>query len=651
MAAGEPRARRECVGDFISQPQWRPLVLLSCFEGDVNENLDNLLNMTVTPENAEEVARETASLTSNADDIGPSALMTIAGILEKLVAANNTSPAVASQIVTIVNNVLQIDRDATFEEAASSNSPSRIVAALESFVSALHSNGVGNLTEVQSSLAVVALSIPRGSLSNGFGFGSSLPISGADSLTGDRISVFMDKDAQLEAEASIFLPAEILYEVSEGGSDQVPLSFFLYQSSSLFQSPTLHDAARPEEGFRREVGSRVIAATVEGVKIENLAMPVSSVFSLVNVTGENETVHGAQCVFWDFSLNDGAGDWSTEGCRNESVSDGVVRCLCDHLTSFAVIVDIYGQQENVFLSVISKLGCAVSVVALIITLVTYLYSKKLRSKQPQQIQISLCFALLALYLVFLVGIEAISPRAGCIVVAVLIHYSTLASIAWMAVEATNMYLLFVRVLNARVSRFVLKASIAAWGLPLVIVIIILAADYSQYDSPNYCFLKPGNAIYFGQLLPIGLVLLFNFVVFTLVMRKLTCARKTISSSSDRSGRQETIRRLQNALAISVLLGLTWVFGLLSVFQAANFAFQVLFTVCNSLQGLMIFILFCARQKEVRQVWWEMLPCKKPAVRKGEVSGTGLESTTRGAISLSSKVTKETNLSEMSQAQS
>ena len=89
--------------------------------------------------------------------------------------------------------------------------------------------------------------------------------------------------------------------------------------------------------------------------------------------------------------------------------------------------------------------------------------RKLRSKQPQQIQISLCFALLALYLIFLVGIEATSPKAGCTLVAVLIHYFTLASIAWMAVEAINMYLLFVRVLNARVAHFVLIASVAAWG--------------------------------------------------------------------------------------------------------------------------------------------------------------------------------------------
>ncbi|XP_038054485.1 adhesion G-protein coupled receptor G6-like [Patiria miniata] len=654
VRAGMPRATRDCVGDLF-QPQWKEPVILNCIEGDVTENLDELANMTVTSENAEEVAMETASLTSDASAISPAAVTSVAGILEKLAVANNTSPEVAVQIVEIVNNVLQIDNETTLDEASRDNSPSRIVLALESFVTALHNSGAGNFTEVQSSVAVQALSLPRRALSNGLGFASSLNDSGTDDLTDNQISVFTEEDLELETEASIFLPAEILDSISKGNySDQVPISFFLYQNSRLFRSPTLNEATRPEKEVRRAVGSRIIAATVEGVKINNLRMPVTNVFSLLNASGGDETVDSAECVFWDFILSNGNGDWSTEGCRKESLPNGIIRCLCDHLTSFAVIVDIHGQQNHLFLDVVSKIGCAVSVVALIITLVTYLYSKKLRTKRPQQILISLCFALLALYLIFLVGIEATASRGGCTFVAVLIHYFTLAAIAWMAVEATDMYLLFVLVLKAEVAHSLLtllKASIIAWGLPLVVVVIILAADYTQYEHPDYCFLKPGNAIYYGQILPIGLVLLFNFVIFTLVTRQLSCDRMTNGSSSDKSQREERIRRLQNAVAISVLLGLTWVFGLLSVIQAASFAFQVLFAICNSLQGLMIFVLFCAMNQQVHQVWREMFPCQRDAHRRGLVSGTGLDSGTRGGIPLSSKGTKTTDFSEASQTQS
>lgn len=59
------------------------------------------------------------------------------------------------------------------------------------------------------------------------------------------------------------------------------------------------------------------------------------------------------------------------------------------------------------------------------------------------------------------------------------------------------------------------------------------------------------------------------------------------------------RRLQNAATISVLVGLTWVFGLLAIGKAKVY-FQLLFTVFNSLQGLAIFLLFCLRADDVRE---------------------------------------------------
>ena len=79
--------------------------------------------------------------------------------------------------------------------------------------------------------------------------------------------------------------------------------------------------------------------------------------------------------------------------------------------------------------------------------------------------ISFCFSLLFLYVVFIIGIEQTKPVAGCIVVAVLLHYFTLTSIAWMAVEAFVMYISFVKVVGrwAHISKFLLKASLLAWG--------------------------------------------------------------------------------------------------------------------------------------------------------------------------------------------
>lgn len=51
----------------------------------------------------------------------------------------------------------------------------------------------------------------------------------------------------------------------------------------------------------------------------------------------------------------------------------------------------------------------------------------------------------------------------CIITAVLLHYFTLASFMWMLVIAIAQYLTFVKVINNHVTRFMLKASLMAFG--------------------------------------------------------------------------------------------------------------------------------------------------------------------------------------------
>ena len=93
------------------------------------------------------------------------------------------------------------------------------------------------------------------------------------------------------------------------------------------------------------------------------------------------------------------------------------------------------------------------------------FCRSLRNKLPKQILISFCFSLLSLYVVFVFGIERTKPEAVCVSVSVLLHYFTLTSIAWMAVEAFHMYVSFVHVVGrwAHISKFLLKASLLAWG--------------------------------------------------------------------------------------------------------------------------------------------------------------------------------------------
>lgn len=68
-----------------------------------------------------------------------------------------------------------------------------------------------------------------------------------------------------------------------------------------------------------------------------------------------------------------------------------------------------------------------------------------------------------MYLVFVIGIDRTKPEIGCIVVAVLLHYLTLTTFAWMAVIAVVMYILIVKCERLPIPGLLRKASLCAWG--------------------------------------------------------------------------------------------------------------------------------------------------------------------------------------------
>ncbi|XP_022101230.1 cadherin EGF LAG seven-pass G-type receptor 2-like [Acanthaster planci] len=68
---------------------------------------------------------------------------------------------------------------------------------------------------------------------------------------------------------------------------------------------------------------------------DNLLYPI---ILEIATLGQANTIN-PQCVFWDFSLFDGVGGWSTKGCSVDSFNTTHINCSCNHLTNFAVMVD------------------------------------------------------------------------------------------------------------------------------------------------------------------------------------------------------------------------------------------------------------------------------------------------------------------------
>ena len=122
---------------------------------------------------------------------------------------------------------------------------------------------------------------------------------------------------------------------------------------------------------------------------------------------------------------------------------------------------------------------------------------------------------------------------------------------------------------------------------------------------------------YGLILPICLILLFNLITFSRVMYRL-CRTNLGGNVTSQSKAHVISKRLQNAFVVSILMGLTWVFGFFAI-EDAKFAFSLIFCLCNSFQGVVIFLLFCVRQDDVRKIMFPF--CVKESGRYDVQSAT------------------------------
>lgn len=71
------------------------------------------------------------------------------------------------------------------------------------------------------------------------------------------------------------------------------------------------------------------------------------------------------------------GIWSTLGCRSDGIftsnNQRFVRCKCDHLTNFAILLDVdQSSSSPLDLKIVSFVGCLISVAALSFTIIVHL---------------------------------------------------------------------------------------------------------------------------------------------------------------------------------------------------------------------------------------------------------------------------------------
>uniref|UniRef100_A0A8C6DUP1 Adhesion G protein-coupled receptor G2 n=1 Tax=Moschus moschiferus TaxID=68415 RepID=A0A8C6DUP1_MOSMO len=330
-----------------------------------------------------------------------------------------------------------------------------------------------------------------------------------------------------------------------------------------------------------------------------------------------------RCVFWDLGRNGGRGGWSSDGCSVKDRRLNETTCTCSHLTSFGVLLDLSRTSlpptQMMALTFITYIGCGLSSIFLSVTLVTYIAFEKIRRDYPSKILIQLCAALLLLNLVFLLDswIALYDIRGLCISVAVFLHYFLLVSFTWMGLEAFHMYLALVKVFNTYIRKYILKFCIFGWGIPAVVVTIVLIISPDNYGLGSYgkfpngspddfCWINSNAVFYITVVGYFCVIFLLNVSMFIVVLVQLCRIKRKKQLGAQR---KTSIQDLRSVAGLTFLLGITWGFAFFA-WGPVNVTFMYLFAIFNTLQGFFIFVFYCVAKENVRKQWRRYLCCGK-----------------------------------------
>lgn len=113
------------------------------------------------------------------------------------------------------------------------------------------------------------------------------------------------------------------------------------------------------------------------------------------------------------------------------------------------------------------------------------------------------------------------------------------------------------------------------------------------------------------MVPIFLIIIFNTVVFTLIIRvtiQNTLKRKKDLNKTTRFSVSEVLKMLLSFIGIMILFGLGWIFAVFTFMSEpeVSYTIQFIFSFLNAFQGFYIFIFFVLLNSDYRKFWKAMV---------------------------------------------
>ncbi|XP_054869291.1 adhesion G protein-coupled receptor B1 isoform X11 [Amphiprion ocellaris] len=394
------------------------------------------------------------------------------------------------------------------------------------------------------------------------------------------------------------------------------------------------------------LNSKVLSVTIKPTPA-SLSAPVVVEFSHLYNGTTNQT-----CISWDESDSASLlGSWSARGCKAVLVDSFRTKCVCDRLSTFAILARLnpeMNMDKTQLPSVTLIVGCGVSSLTLLLLIIIYVSVWRYIRSERSVILINFCLSIISSNALILIGQTQTRNKVLCTLIAAFLHFFFLSSFCWVLTEAWQSYMAVTGRLRNRIIRK--RFLCLGWGLPALVVAISVGFTKAKgYGTPSYCWLSLEGGLLYAFVGPAAAVVLVNMVIGILVFNKLVskdgitdmklkeragalqsgthqsqkpppmssvigqmtvplynmtlkCAKCGVISSADVSttATSNAMASLWSSCVVLPLLALTWMSAVLAITDRRSALFQILFAVFDSLEGFVIVMVHCILRREVQE---------------------------------------------------
>ncbi|XP_056155459.1 LOW QUALITY PROTEIN: cadherin EGF LAG seven-pass G-type receptor 3 [Lampris incognitus] len=372
----------------------------------------------------------------------------------------------------------------------------------------------------------------------------------------------------------------------------------IYRSLGAALPPKYHTDRRGVRLPRHPVmNSPVVSVSVynnQSFVAGHLEQPLLLEFKLLETANRSKPL----CVQWNHSSPyEIGGCWTVRDCMVVYRNTSHVRCQCQRLGTFAVLMDssqreqLEGDLET--LALVTYASLCISMLALLLTVLVLSCLRGLKSN-TRSIHSNTGAAMFLSELVFLLGVNQTDQQFLCTVVAILLHYFFMSMFAWMFVEGLHIYRMQTeqRNINFGAMRFYYAIG---WGVPAIITGLAVGLDPEGYGNPDFCWISIYDKLIWSFAGPIAIVILMNGGMFLIV------ARMSCTPSQKETKKLPIIATIRSAFLLLLVATATWLCGLMAV-NNSILAFYYIFNVLCLVQGLLVLLVFTVFNSEVQEAW-------------------------------------------------